>query len=548
MEQCLLRGGVRVCTDMYGQEMSGLPVSENINKKAVSSELVIDVRADEIVIALLREKKLVELTREKRSMQFAVGDIYLGKVKKIMPGLNAAFVNVGYEKDAFLHYLDLSPQFHSLDSYVKQCIARKGMPVSRLKLEPEITKNGKISDVLTVGQWVVAQVAKEPISTKGPRLTSELSIAGRNLVLIPFSEEVSVSQKIKSKEERRRLERLIESIRPKNYGVIVRTVAEGKKVATFDVELKESVERFESAFRHIREMEPPKLILGELDRTSAILRDILNPSFENVYVNDITLSKEIRQFLSTIAPEKQDIVKYVSPEVPIMDHFGVDKQIKSSLGRIVSFKNGAYLIIEHTEAFHVIDINSGNRTNLGDDQETNALEVNLAAAEEVARQLQLRDMGGIIVIDFIDMQKAEHRQKLFDKMKECMEIDRAKHTILPLSKFGLMQITRQRVRPAVTIDTTEKCPVCHGTGRAEAAILVIDKIEDALEYHVSRGKNRQIILKVHPFVGAYLNKGFCSLRRKWAFRYRVFLKIINVPSYYIYEYHFYNKYNLELEG
>ncbi len=512
----------------------------------MNSELVIDVRADEIIIALLREKKLVELTKEKTSVQFAVGDIYLGKVKKIMPGLNAAFVNVGYEKDAFLHYLDLSPQFHSLDSYIKQCIARKGLPVAKLKLEPEISKVGKISDILTVGQWVAVQVAKEPISTKGPRLTSELSIAGRNLVLMPFSEKVSVSHKIKSPEERKRLKRLIESIRPKNYGVIVRTVAEGKKVAQFDSELKELVERFETAFKHIRDIEPPKLILGEIDRTSAFLRDILNPSFENIYVNDITLSKEIRHFLSTIAPEKEDIVKYVSPEIPILDHFGVDKQIKSSLGKTVSFKNGAYLIIEHTEAFHVIDVNSGNRAKLGDDQESNALEVNLAAAEEVARQLQLRDMGGIIVIDFIDMQQAENRQKLFDKMKACMEIDRAKHTILPLSKFGLMQITRQRVRPEMTVDTMEVCPVCHGTGKAEAAILIIDKIEDQLEYIAREKKCKNIVLKVHPFVGAYLKKGFFSLRLKWAFRYRISLKVIDVPSYYIYEYHFYNQYKREI--
>lgn len=513
----------------------------------MSSELVIDVRADEIIIALLREKKLVELTKEKTSMQFAVGDIYLGKVKKIMPGLNAAFVNVGYEKDAFLHYLDLSPQFHSLDSYIKQCIARRGMPVSKLKLEPEIAKSGKISDVLAVGQWVAVQVAKEPISTKGPRLTSELSIAGRNMVLMPFTDKVSVSQKIKSPEERKRLKRLIESIKPKNYGVIVRTVAEGKKVATFDAELKELVARFETAFKHIREMEPPKLILGEIDRTSAILRDILNPSFENIYVNDITLTKEIRHFLSTIAPEKQDIVKYVSPEIPILDHFGVDKQIKSSLGKTVSFKNGAYLIIEHTEAFHVIDVNSGNRTKLGDDQETNALEVNLAAAEEVARQLQLRDMGGIIVIDFIDMTKAEHRQQLFDKMKECMEIDRAKHTILPLSKFGLMQITRQRVRPEMTVNTMEVCPVCHGTGKAEAAILIIDKIEEDLEYYAREKKQKTMVLKVHPFIGAYLRQGIFSLYWKWKWRFHVALRLISVPSYYIYEYHFYDRYNRELE-
>ena len=513
----------------------------------MNTELVIDVRAEEIVIALLKNKRLAELTTEKTSVKFTVGDIYYGKVKKIMPGLNAAFVNVGYEKDAFLHYLDLSPQFHTLDSYIKQCIARKGMPVSKLKMEPEIDKNGKIADVLTVGQYVVVQVAKEPISTKGPRLTSELSIAGRHLVLMPFSDKVSVSQKIKSSEERKRLKRLIESIRPKNYGVIFRTVAEGKNAELFDSELTELVDRFETAFKHLREIEPPKLILGELDRTTAFLRDILNPSFENIYVNDLALSKEIKKYISTIAPEKEDIVKFVTTEVPIFDHFGVDKQIKTSLGRTVSFKNGAYLIIEHTEAFHVIDVNSGNRVKLGDDQETNALEVNLAAAEEVARQLQLRDMGGIIVIDYIDMQLAENRQKLFEKMKAAMETDRAKHTILPLSKFGLMQITRQRVRPEMTVTTTETCPVCHGTGKAEAAILLIDKIEDKLEYLAKEKKIHGLVLKVHPFIEAYLKKGFWSLRWKWARKYHIRLKVLGVPSYYIYEYKFFNRFNREIE-
>ncbi len=513
----------------------------------MNTELVIDVRAEEVVIALLKDKRLAELTTEKTSAKFAVGDIYYGRVKKIMPGLNAAFVNIGYEKDAFLHYLDLSPQFNSLNSYIKQCIARKGMPVSKLKLEPEINKNGKISDVLSVGQYVAVQVAKEPISTKGPRLTSELSLAGRHLVLMPFAEKVSVSQKIKSSEERKRLKRLIESIRPKNYGVIVRTVAEGKNAELFDSELTELVERFESAFKHLREIEPPKLILGEIDRTSAMLRDILNPSFENIYVNDLALSKEIKKYISTIAPEKEGIVKFITTEVPIFDHFGIDKQIKSSLGRTVSFKNGAYLIIEHTEAFHVIDVNSGNRVKLGDDQETNALEVNLAAADEIARQLQLRDMGGIIVIDYIDMQQAEHRQKLFEKMKAAMETDRAKHTILPLSKFGLMQITRQRVRPEMTVTTTETCPVCHGTGKAEAAILLIDKIEDKLEYLAKEKKARFVELKVHPFIEAYLTKGWFSLRWKWAKKYRIRLKVLGVPSYYIYEYKFFNRFNREIE-
>jgi len=512
----------------------------------VNSELVIDARADEIVIALLRQKKLLELITEKTSVQFAVGDIYLGKVKKIMPGLNAAFVDVGYEKDAFLHYLDLSPQFHSLDNYIKQCIARKGLPVAKMKLSPDIPKIGKISNVLTTGQLVAVQVAKEPISTKGPRLTAELSLAGRNLVLIPFSNKISISQKIKSAVERRRLKRLIESIRPKNYGVIIRTVAEGRRVAQFDSEIRLLKERFEASFKNIRNFIPPKLILGEIDRTNAFLRDILNASFDSIYVNDESLSKEIKTYLSAIAPEKENIVKYVEPEIPILDHFGVDKQIKSSFGKTVSFKNGAYLIIEQTEAFHVIDVNSGNRSKLGNDQETTAYEVNLAAAEEIARQLQLRDMGGIIVIDYIDMTKSEHRLNLFEKMKECMTFDRAKHTVLPLSKFGLMQITRQRVRPATTVDTLEECPVCHGTGKAEAAILIIDKIENQLKYQISDRNHNKIILRVHPFIGSYLNEGIISLRRKWAYKMKASIKLIVVPSYYIYEFHLFDNNKKEL--
>lgn len=508
----------------------------------MNSELIIDVHSDEIVLALLEDKKLIELTKERTSSRFAVGDIYLGKVKKIMPGLNAAFVNVGYKKDAFLHYLDLSPKFQSLDNYTKQCISNKGVPLSKMKIYPDISKNDKIGNVLNTGQWIVVQVAKEPISTKGPRLTSELSIAGRNLVLIPFGNKVSVSQKIKSSEEKKRLKKLIESIRPKNYGVIVRTVAEGKKVAQFDAELKELVSRFEDAFSKIRELQPPSLILGEIDRTSAFLRDILNPSFENIYVSDKALTQDVTNFIASIAPEKKSIVKYIKTEIPIFDHFGVDKQIKSLMGKHVSFKNGAYLIIEHTEALHVIDVNSGNRTKQGSDQEMNAIEVNLAAAEEVARQLKLRDMGGIIVIDFIDMLLAENRHKLFESMKSFMGEDRAKHTILPITKFGLMQITRQRVRPEVHIDTTEACSVCNGTGKAEAPILIIDQIEEQLETLVKELGLRRFILRLHPFIGAYISRGgMKSVKFKWQLKHKCLIKVINVPSQHIYEFHFRDK-------
>ncbi|NSW95848.1 MAG: Rne/Rng family ribonuclease, partial [Bacteroidales bacterium] len=433
----------------------------------MNKDLIIDAGDSEISLALLEDKQLVELNKEKRDVKFSVGDIFLGKVKKIMPGLNAAFVNVGYERDAFLHYLDLGAQFRTQQKYYLTAVQRQGKvpPLHKIKPEEDIDKSGKIKDVLSVGQTVIVQITKEPISTKGPRLSSEISLAGRNLVLMPFSDKISISTKIESTEEKNRLKTLIQSIKPKNYGIIVRTVAEGKKVAVLDAELRELVKKWESAFESVKkDIKSPRLFIGEMNRISTILRDILNVSFTSIHVNDPALAEDIKKYIREIAPEKVSIVKVYKGTIPIFDHFGVNRQIKALFGRTVSFKHGAYLIIEHTEALHVIDVNSGNRSRAGNDQEANALEVNLEAAAEIARQLRLRDMGGIIVVDFIDMQSAENKQLLHDRMKELMANDRAKHNILPLSKFGIMQITRQRVRPEMNIVTNEKCPACLGTG------------------------------------------------------------------------------------
>jgi len=483
----------------------------------VSNELVIDASTSEIAIALLENKKLLELNKEKTDTKFTVGDIYLGKVKKIMPGLNAAFVDVGYEKDAFLHYLDLGPQFSSLNKFLNVALTRKGkmIPIPKFKRDSDINKEGKITDTLKVGQTVIVQIAKEPISTKGPRLGSEISLAGRNLVLMPFADKVSISSKIEPQEEKDRLKNLLLSIKPKNYGVIVRTAAEGKKVAELDGELRGLVERWENAFENFKPG-VPRLLIGEINRTSAILRDILNGNFENIVVNEENIYREIRQYIQEIAPEKSKIVKLYQSAEPIFDKFGIERQIKSLFGKTVSFKSGAYLIIEHTEALHVIDVNSGNRSKSDSDQESNALDVNLAAAEEIARQLRLRDMGGIIVIDFIDMHSNEHKQLLYEKMKEFMGKDRAKNHILPLSKFGLMQITRQRVRPEMHIETIETCPSCLGTGKVESTLLFTDTIKLQLKLVLDKYKLKQITLITHPFIAAYLNKGFFSpIRRSW---------------------------------
>lgn len=497
----------------------------------VSAELFVDVTPNELTIALLENKRLAELRKEQSDVQFAVGDIYLGKVKKIMPGLNAAFVDVGYEKDAFLHYLDLGPQIRTLQKYVSMASAKKGViALHKLKPENDINKNGTISEVLSAGQEVLVQVAKEPISTKGPRLTSEISIAGRNLILIPFSDRVSVSQKIAQAEERSRLKRLLLSIKPKNYGVIVRTVAEGKRVAELDKELRTLVKRWEEAAPRIKETKAPGLVMGEIGRTTAFLRDLFNPSFQSIYVNNQSVYKEMKDYVELIAPGRERIVRYHDGALPIFDQFGIEKQIKASFGKTVSFRSGAYLIIEHTEALHVIDVNSGNRSKSASSQEGNALDVNLAAADEIARQLRLRDMGGIIVVDFIDMQDPEHRQKVFDRMREAMDSDRTKHNILPLSKFGLMQITRQRVRPEMHIDTAETCPSCLGSGVVAPSILLTDKIEQAIRFAVQKHKNKKMTLWVHPYLYAYLKKGFPSTVLKWRWRFGFGLRVLPSDS------------------
>jgi ribonuclease G len=516
----------------------------------VNKDLIIDVGDSEVSLALLEDKQLIELNKEKRNVKFSVGDVYLGKVKKIMPGLNAAFINVGYERDAFLHYLDLGAQFRTQHKYYQTALQKQGKvpPVHKFKPEPDIDKDGKITDVLVTGQTVIVQITKEPISTKGPRLASEISLAGRNLVLMPYSDKVSISSKIESLEEKSRLKSLVQSIKPRNYGVIVRTVAEGKKVAVLDAELKELVQKWESAFSSVKkEIKSPKLFIGEMNRTSTILRDMLNVTFNSIHINEPSLSEDIRTYIREIAPEKEKIVKFYKGTLPIFDHFGINKQIKGLFGKTVSFKHGAYLIIEHTEALHVIDVNSGNRSRSGNDQESNALEVNMEAATEIARQLRLRDMGGIIVVDFIDMQSQENKQQLYDKVKDVMANDRTKHNILPLTKFGLMQITRQRVRPEMTIVTNEKCPSCQGTGETKPTILFTDELERGLSFIVDKIKTRKLILNVHPFVASYLKKGLFPAYRKWNFKYKISLKIQAVTSYHMLEYHFFDHFNNEID-
>ena len=490
-------------------------------------DLIIRSGPGEVAIALMKDKVLSELHRERTERGFAVGDIHLAKVRKVAPGLNAAFVDVGHEKDAFLHYFDLGPQYRNSFKFAKGAV--QGTISSSLlddwKLDGDIPKEGKLGDVVSASQSILVQIAKEPISTKGPRLTAEVTLAGRYMVLVPFINKISISSRITDETERRRLKDLMAAIKPKNFGVIIRTNAAEKRTEDLENDLRTLLQRWDVMFRNLRSAQPPKKVLGEIDRTSAVLRDVLNKNFTAIHVDDELLAEEIYQTLEKTAPEKKGIVKHYKGKLDIFDNFGVNKQIKQAFGKQVMLSSGAYLIIEKTEAMHVIDVNSGSRKGGNQDQEKNALDINVEAAQEIARLLRLRDMGGIVAIDFIDLYEPENRRILHKALKDAMEDDKAKHNVLPPSRFGVIELTRQRVRPETEIDTTEACPTCKGTGEVQAAILIIDEIENALNYLLTEKDMSGLTLCVHPFIHAYLTRGLPSIQHKWWLRWRKWVKV-----------------------
>ena len=507
-------------------------------------DLIVDVTSTEVHIALMENHRLIEYNTESSTgNKFTVGDVHLGKVKKILPNLNAAFVDIGDKKEAFIHYLDLGLYFTAFDRFVKESNQNTNLPdlYSRIELGEPLPKEGRIESILKPGQMIVAQIVKEPISTKGSRLTAEISLAGRNIVLLPFAEKVSISSKIAAKEEKRRLETLVRSILPRNYGAIIRTAAEGKNAATLVGETKALIEKWESSWKKIARNKNVQLLFTEYSKTTTVLRDLLNDSFSNIWINDEKVCDEARKYIALIAPEQEKIVHLYEGKQPIYDHFEVTRQIKSSFGKVVPMRQGAYLVIETTEALNVIDVNSGIRTKTSD-QEENSFEVNKIAAEEIARQLRLRDMGGIVIVDFIDMESNDHKNALFKYMQELMEDDRAKHNVLPLTKFGLMQITRQRIRPVTEINTMEQCPVCHGTGKIHSSVVIDEEIERKIAYYVIEKGYKTLTLKTSPILGAYLKRGlFNSFLSKWKKHYKVKLDLEEVTDFTVLQHELFNE-------
>ena len=526
---------------------ASIPAYPNIvilmeSEKESVKDLIVDVRETEVQLALMDNHKLIEFNKESLTdHSFTVGYVFLGKVKKIMPALNAAFVDIGDEKEAFIHYLDLGLYFDAFDQFVKKSNpnTNAGDLFSGIELGPILAKEGQIDKVLTQGQMVMVQIVKEPISTKGSRLTAEISLAGRNIVLLPFAKKVSISQKISSKEEKKRLETLVRSILPVNYGAIIRTAAEGKNAAILVSELKSLISKWEGSWSKLSRSKGIQPLFTEYSKTTTVLRDLFNDSFSNIYVNDKKELDEIKKYIAQISPEQEKIVKYYDGKEPIFDHFEVTRQMKSSFGKVVPIKQGAYLVIESTEALNVVDVNSGIRAKTTD-QEENTYEVNRYAAEEIARQLRLRDMGGIIIVDFIDMETQEHKNGLYKYMTELMQGDRAKHNVLPLTKFGLMQITRQRIRPVTVIDTTEECPLCHGTGKISSSILIDEEIERRIAYYTDELKLKSFTLKTSPILGAFLSRGFNSYLRKWKRKYKCKIQLQEVLDFSVLQNEFYD--------
>ncbi len=507
----------------------------------MDKELIINSTPTEVEIALAEDSKLVELHRQKTNSKFSVGDIFLGRIKKLMPGLNAAFVDIGHAKDAFLHYTDLGPKLPSLLKFTNQAVngESKTHGLEDFDLKHEIVKTGKIDQVLNRRHSILVQILKEPISTKGPRLSCEITLPGRFLVLTPFSNIVSVSKKVGSSEERKRLQRLIESIKPRNFGVIVRTASEGKNAATLHEELRDLEEKWQRIHKQLIRANPPMKLLSELDKTSSLLRDVLTDDFNRIIVNDEELFGSIQKYLTANVPEKRKIVNLHKSRRPLFDVEGITRQIKASFGKTFTMPSGSYIVIEHTEAMHVVDVNSGPKMSRRRQDEA-VLSVNMESAKEIARQLRLRDIGGLIIIDFIDMKSSEHKKLLVQRMREFMRTDRAQHTVLPLSRFGLMQITRQRVRQEVIINTSEACPTCNGSGKINASILILDLIERDMEYVVKNRPNVKVSLHVHPYIQAYLTKNWRKVQRHWYSQHRKWVKIYENNDFDINTYRFYD--------
>ncbi len=523
----------------------------------MKKDIIINSTANEHRIAILEDGKLAELFVETPGKARNVGDIYLGRIAKVMPGIRAAFVNIGMEQDAFLHFSDVGSieEFNVLfddeddekdddapttGEAGKEVVAGGGdgapasgeiAVMSDRRREPSGRRQPPgYQDVnLQKGQSILVQITKEPVGKKGVRVRSAISLPGRFLVLIPFDGKVGASKKLNNFKEKRRLRRAVRSMLPKGFGAIIRTVADGKSEEMLKQDLDELIKTWQGIEKAVKSENPPALIYKDMNTTSSVIRDLFQDTVEHVVVDDKKLYKETRAYVQWMSPDMLGRVEYYREKEPIFDKYGIEKDIQTLFSKKIWLKSGGYLFIEKTEAMTVIDVNSG-RYAATKEQELNSLRTNLESAREVCRQLRLRDIGGLIVVDFIDLEDEKNRKKIYDEMKKELRKDRAKMTVLPMTEFGLMQITRQRIRQSVQMSFSESCPMCGGTGLVQSKTSTVNQIERWIKRFKSEKREYRLELRVNPTIAEYLTHGTISRITKMQFKFFVKLKLVSDPT------------------
>jgi ribonuclease G len=527
----------------------------------MKKDIIINSTANEHRIAILEDGRLAELFVEVPGKERMVGDIYLGKVAKVMPGIRAAFIDIGLQQDAFLHFSDIGDSLQEYNALFEDDDdeEEEGHPQSSLPPAPtngsgtEQPSQGTVAvdtqpparkpqerrrpEVnLQKGQEILVQITKEPVGKKGVRVTSEISLPGRFLVLLPFDGKVGVSKKLNNFKERRRLRKLVRSVIPEGFGAIIRTVAEGKSEEMIKQDLEELVKAWHNIEKAVKS-EAPTLIYKDMNTTSSVMRDLFSDDVEHVVIDDKKLFKEVRSYVQWVSPDMLDRLEPYRGKEPVFDKYGVEKDIQTLFSRKVWLKSGGYIYIEKTEAMTVIDVNSG-RYAAKKEQEQNSLKTDMEAARELCRQLRLRDIGGIIVIDFIDLDDEKNRKKVYDEMKKELRRDRAKVTVLPMTEFGLMQMTRQRIRQSVSLSFSESCPTCGGTGLIQSKTTTMNTIERWIRRFKSESREFRLELRAHPSIASYLHEGTISRLTKIKFKFFVRIKLIPDSSLPVDEFRF----------
>ncbi len=529
-------------------------------------EIVINSTANEIRIAITEDKKLAELYVETPEKERTVGDIYLGKVAKVMHGIRAAFVDVGHKQDAFLHFSDIGSTLSEYSSLIgdedsdvdtddsddeepvgspaspdqsRVAVAEAPKPAPPQQSHAPSRSYGRTPAVpdLKPGQDIIVQVTKEPVGKKGVRVTSEVSLPGRFLVLLPFDGKVGVSKKLTNFKEKRRLRRIVRSILPEGFGVIIRTVAQDKDESALKQDLESLIATWREIEKSVKTEQAPALLYKDMATTSSVIRDLFTDSVERVVVDSRKLYKEIRAYVKLNSPTLVEKIELYKEREPVFDAYGVEREIANALSRKVWLKSGGYIIIDQTEAMVVVDVNSG-RYAAKREQELNSLRTNLEAAREVCRQLRLRDIGGIIVIDFIDLEEDKNRKKVYDELRKEFRRDRAKVTVLPMTELGIVQITRQRIRQNILHSFSEPCPVCGGGGFVQSKSSIVNHIERWLRRFKAEGKEFRLNLRVHPSIAGYLREGTISRLTRFKFRYFVSIRLEEDTKLPVAEFHF----------